>query len=47
MKPGWYQESRIKLIFEQAKEFATQEGLTGDAHRDRTRELVTESLGYE
>jgi hypothetical protein len=37
---GWYKESRLKMLIEQAKVWATQMGHEGDIHRDEVAKLV-------
>jgi len=44
MKKGWYKNSKLKLTIEQAKEWATQMGYQGEAHRDEVAKLVISSL---
>ena len=44
MEKHWYKKSRLKLIIEQAKIFATKMGYTGEEHRNEVRKLVDASL---
>ena len=41
MQKGWYKKSMLRLIVLGAKEFATQEGFTGEAHREEVKRLVS------
>lgn len=46
MKKGWYKNSPLKQLIDDAKEWATQMGYEGQQHRDEVSKVVIAGMEY-